>query len=367
MKINKSVTYSSIVGIGEKIKKVEKETGVKFLTTQRGIPDVCNIDLSNIINKIDFNSKEAQQYTPNLGILSFRKNIGKLYFPYIENIESNICITCGGMKSIDLSLQILNMEKVYFPYLYWSSYSKMATIRVKKFDFYKSLSDFDLSELDENSVIFVNYPSNPTGQSIDNLYLLNMIKKITDTGAIIIFDSPYYRLFNNDNFFEEVLQAGKNNIIICESFSKCYGLSGLRLGFICSLNNEFNEELNIRILYEFNGVSSASQFIVDKLISTEEGKISIKEFQEETVEHITKNINYLKHNGLLAEEIYGDEIPIGIFSIINKSESYLFENKIGAVGLEKFCNFNKEHNKKYSRICVSIRHKLFKEFIKNII
>ena len=118
MKINKSVTYSSIVGIGEKIKKVEKETGTKFLTTQRGINDVINIDLSDIINKIDFNSKEAQQYTPNLGILSFRQNTGKLYFPSIENIESCICITCGGMKSIDLSLQILNMEKVFSFYWY---------------------------------------------------------------------------------------------------------------------------------------------------------------------------------------------------------------------------------------------------------
>ena len=320
MNIKKSVTYSSIVGIGEKIKKIEKETGVKFLTTQRGINDVVNIDLSDIVNKIDFNNKEVQQYTPNLGILSFRKNIGRTYFPSIQDIESCICITCGGMKSIDLALEILDINKIYFPYLYWSSYSKIATIRGKKFDFYKSLSDFNLFELDENSIVFINFPSNPTGQSIDNSYLLEMIKKITDTGAIIIFDCPYYSLFSDDNLFEKVIIAGGNNIIITESFSKNFGLSGLRLGFICSTNKTFNDELNIRILYELNGVSSIPQLIIDKLISTEEGKKAIKDFQTKTVEHIKMKINFLNENNLLVEEIYKSEIPVGIFAVINKTE-----------------------------------------------
>jgi len=43
MKINKSgAKFSSIVGIGEKIKKIEKEIGVKYLPLNRGINDVVN-------------------------------------------------------------------------------------------------------------------------------------------------------------------------------------------------------------------------------------------------------------------------------------------------------------------------------------
>ena len=368
MKINKSgAKFSSIVGIGEKIKKIEKETEIKYLPLNRGINDVVNIDLSKIINKIDFNSKEIQHYPHNSGVLSLRNHIGKEYFSNIVGIEDNISVLGGGMPSLDLCLQILDIKKVHYPKFFWGSYEKMATIRKKSFDFYESLSDFDLSLLSEDDCIFVCSPSNPTGLLIDNDYLIDMIEKITKTGAIIVFDSPYYRLFYNDSFFERALQAGGDNIIICESFSKVYGLSGFRLGFICSLNENFNNELKIRMLYEFNGVSSLPQLIIDKLISTDEGKKAISDFQIETRKHIFENINYLKENNLLADEIYNGKIPVGIFAIINKTELELLNKKIGAVGLDKFVYYEKDTWSSYSRICVSVQHELFKQFISTVV
>jgi len=273
------------------------------------------------------------------------------------------------MPSLDLCLQILDIKKVHYPKFFWGSYEKMSIIRGKSFDFYESLSNFDLSLLSADDCIFICSPSNPTGLLINNDYLIDMIEKITNAGAVVIFDCPYYRLFYNDNFFEKTLQAGGNNIIICESFSKVYGLSGIRLGFICSLNEEFNEELNIRMLYEFNGVSSVPQLIIDKLISTEDGKFAIKNFQSITTEHIAKNIAYLKDNNLLVDEIYKNEIPIGIFAVINKNEDFLLSRSIaiGAVGMEKFVNSEKEYYKQFSRICVSVRHELFVEFMSKVI
>jgi aspartate/methionine/tyrosine aminotransferase len=368
MKINKSgAKFSSIVSIGEKIKKIEKETGEEYLYLNRGVTDVCQMDLTNIVSKIDFNSKEIQHYPPNLGINSLRENISKEYFPNIIDVEKNISIINGGMPSLDLCIQILDTKKIWFPKFYWGSYQKMAQIRKKSYDFYESLSNFNLSLLSEDDCIFICSPSNPTGLLIENDYLLEMIKKITDTGAIIIFDSPYYKLFYNDNFFERALQTGGDNIILCESFSKCYGLSGIRLGFICSLHKEFNEELNIRMLYEFNGISTIPQLLINNLISTDEGKKIINNFQSETKKHIFENINYLKENNLLADEIYNGEIPVGIFAIINKTELELLNKKIGSIGLDKFVYYEKDTWSSYSRICVSVQHELFKQFMSTVV
>jgi len=371
MKVNKSgVSFSSIVGIGLKIKESEKKTGKKYLYLNRGVNQVVNIDLSNIFNKIDFNSNELQHYAPNLGIEKLRKDIANEYFNS-ENknrcIYNDITIISGGMPCIDISLQVLNVKKIFFPYMYWGSYSKMADIRCKSYDFYKSLDNFNLSELDENTCIFICSPSNPTGISIDKDYLLNMIQRISNTGAIIILDCPYYRLFFQDDFFDKALIAGGENIIICESFSKCYGLSGIRLGFIMSLNEEFNKELNIRMLYEFNGISTISQLLLSNLISTPEGRKAIEEFQSVTTEHIEKNIQYLKDNNLLVDEVYNGSMPMGIFAIINRSEDYLFQHQIGAVGLDKFVFMNKDNWSSYSRICVSVKHELFVSFMSKVI
>jgi len=375
MRINLSkATFSSIVGIGQKVKKAAKETGEQYIELNRGVNSVVGIDLKEVMKLIDFNSKDYQLYAPNLGMEDLRKTIAKEYFPVFSSIcASSICedahtgvsITPGGMPALDLIIQILNVENIYFPQFYWGSYSKMATIRNKQFSFYEDISTIgENHKLDESSCVFICDPSNPTGIKMNDAELYDNIMAIANTGAIVVFDSPYRKLFYKDNFFEKIIHP---NVIIAESFSKWIGLPGARLGFIYSMNKEFNDELNIRLLYEFNGVSSPSQMLVNTIISTEPGKKAIADFQKETVAHITKNIDYLRYNNLLVDEIYNGNNPMGIFAIINKAEDYLFKNKIGAVGLDKFVYHNKDNWSSYSRICVSVRHELFKEFIGNII
>lgn len=362
MKINLSkATFSSIVGIGQKVRKASKETGEEYLELNRGVNSVVQINLDKIKEIIDFSSKEFQLYAPNTGIESLKKSISKEYFNELVDIN-NLSITPGGMPALDIIIQTLNISNIYFPQFYWGSYSKMATIRNKSFSFYDTLDYFDLNSLDENSCIFICDPNNPTGIKMDDDFI-HKINEIANTGAVVVFDSPYRKLFYNDDFFIKLLHK---NIIISESFSKWIGLPGARIGFIHSLNKEFNEELNIRLLYEFNGVSSPSQILVDKIISTDVGKQAIREFQEETKKHIKLNIQYLRNNNLLVDEIYKGVDPIGIFAIINKSEDFLFQNRIGAVCLDKFVYHNKDNWSSYSRICVSVNHDIFVRFMSNI-
>ena len=365
MKINKSgAGFSSIVGIGEKIAKIKNETGQKWLELNRGVNSVVNIDLTEVKKLIDFNSKEFQLYAPNTGFKVLKENINKEYF-FGNGDVNNIFVSPGGMPALDLIIQILNVENIYFPQFYWGSYSKVATIRNKQFSFYSDLNELiNNHKLDESSCIFICDPSNPTGMKQDDAQLKHLIKTIADTGAIVVFDSPYRKLFHHDKFFERIIHP---NVIIAESFSKWIGLPGARLGFIYSMNKEFNDELNIRLLYEFNGVSSPSQILVNTVLSTDEGRSAIKYFQDETVKHIKMNIDFLRDNNLLVDEIYNGNNPVGIFSIINKSEDFLFQHRIGAVGLDKFVYHNKDNWSSYSRICVSVQHKLFMEFMSKII
>jgi aspartate/methionine/tyrosine aminotransferase len=365
MKIIKSnATFSSIVGIGEKVKRAALDSGEQYLELNRGVNAVQNIDLTNrLLNHIDTNSKEFQTYAPNKGLVSLRRAIIEEYFPSKVDKVDNISITPGGMPALDLILQILDVETFHFPTFYWGSYSKMANIRKRNYNFYDSLAELSTrtSSLD---CVFICDPNNPTGIKMDDDLLYKAIEDITNTGATVIFDCPYRKLFYDNNFFDKVTNL--KNVIVTESFSKWIGLSGVRLGFIWSDNQEFNEELNIRLLYEFNGVASPSQLIVQYLLTTLPGKIAIKDFRNITVENIAKNIQYLSDRGLLADEIYNGVKPIGLFAIINKSEDLLFQNKIGAVGLDKFTNTNKEKWSKFSRISCSVKHDIFKKFISKI-
>jgi len=360
MKINISnATFSSIVGIGEKIIQVEKETGRKFLKLNRGVNMVTNINLDEVVKKIDYNSPEYQLYAPNTGISSLKETIAKEY--HFSN-PKNISITPGGMPALDLVIQLLHVENIYFPQFYWGSYSKMATIRKKPFSFYNSFLDMDTSKLNDSSGVFVCDPNNPTGIKMDDRSLYQKILDIQNTGAIVVFDSPYRKLFTNDIFGFDNMP----NVIVTESFSKWIGLPGARLGFIHSSNEDFNRELNIRLLYEFNGVSSPSQVLVNKLLSTEEGIIAILNFRIHTCQNIQRNISYLSDNGFLPNEIYGETKPLGIFAIVNKSEDFLFQNNIGSVGLEKFVYYEKDMYSSYARVCVSVPHEDFVNYFSKI-
>ena len=127
-----------------------------------------------------------------------------------------------------------------------------------------------------------------------------------------------------------------DNVIICESFSKHLGVSGSRLGFIWCNNKKFNAELAKRTLYEFNGVCTPSQLLVNELLTT--SKAEVNEFRIVTRLNIALNTQYLVENDLLATEIYkgyGGK-PKGMFAIVKFTEDELFKHKIGAVGLDKF-------------------------------
>lgn len=364
MKIIKSnATFSSIVGIGQKVNKASLDSGKEYLKLNRGVNAVTNINLTGVMQHINPNSNDFQIYAPNKGLESFRNTILKEYFPSKTDIE-NISITPGGMPALDLILQILDVNKFLFPTFYWGSYSKMATIRKRQFDFYDNLNHLSKIATGDECV-FICDPNNPTGNKEDDEVLFNTIKEITSRGTIVIFDCPYRKLFYNDNFYDRI--SDLENVIVAESFSKWVGLSGLRLGFIYSNNEAFNEELNIRLLYEFNAISSPPQLIINNVLTTMTGQIELEKFKIETVKNISENIKYLSENNLLVDEIYNGNLPIGIFAIINKSEDFLFENRIGAVGLDKFSGKEKEKWSKYSRICVSVPHEKFKEFISKIV
>ena len=363
MKINKSgARFSAIVGIGERIKKLSAETGEEYLYLNRGVNSVCNIDLNPVIENIDFNDSSLQVYPQNSGMDDLKRAINLEYFGNKSSIE-NMTITAGSMGGLDLIFQTLDVKKILLPIYFWGAYGHISTIRNRENQYYECFDDLkkDISALKDSAVVICD-PNNPLGNKYVDEDIYNLVKELNDQGIIVIFDSPYRRVFfdNDDTMFQELM--GLSNVIIIESFSKSVGLSGQRLGFIHSLNQEFNDEFRIRILYVCNGVNAFAQILVHQLLVTDEGKKSVTDFKKRTTVDIRKNIDYLKEKKLLASEFYKDSEPQGIFVIVNKSEEQLFHHRIGSVSLSFFTRTRKEEASKYARICVSVPHEDFVRF-----
>lgn len=363
MNINKSgAKYSSIVGIGEKLRKLSAETGKEYLFLNRGINQVVNIDLSEIIQKIDFNSNEIQYYPPNSGTIGLKNAINEVYFANKAENE-NIFVTGGGMHALSLIIQTLNTKKIITSAFFWGAYSNVMKISGKEHDFYDNINElYEKPEKYKDAVVIICDPNNPVGDKYDDDLLIETVSKLQKYNVTIIWDSPYRRLFfdEDDTLFQQLLNF--ENIIISESFSKSIGLSGQRIGFVHSQNKDFNNELNIRLLYSGNGTNAFAQKLVELILTTQEGKKAAQNFKKKTVADIRLNIQLLKEKKLLASEFYESSKPIGIFVIVNRSYEQLLEYNIGSVPMDFFTKRKDFSSGNFARICVSIDNLKFKSF-----
>ncbi|NOY37650.1 MAG: pyridoxal phosphate-dependent aminotransferase [Chlorobi bacterium] len=363
MNIHKSgARYSAIVGIGENLRRLVKETGEEYLFLNRGVNAVVPIDLTEVIPLIDFNAPAIQVYPPNSGAPNLKEAVNRVYF-HNKTDTDLISVSGGSMSALDQIFTMLDVEKVLLPSFYWGAYANICRIRKMPFDVYHTIEELEkrLPEL-RNSAVVICDPNNPVGNKLSDDDVLEVVRKLSDNGTVVIYDSPYRRVFYDEDDDMYVKLTELPDVLIVESFSKCVGLSGQRIGFVWSDDPEFIREFNLRILYVHNGVNGFAQQLVYQLLTSEAGRKAVKVFREKTTEDIRKNIEYLRETGILAEEFYKNSEPKGIFAIANKSFDELLEKKIGSVPLDFFTRDNKEKAKKYARLCVSVPHEKVREF-----
>ncbi len=82
----------------------------------------------------------------------------------------------------------------------------------------------------KTKVIILCNPNNPTGTVIYKKQLEDFIAKVPD-GILIISDEAYNEYVENENAGTAFPYFGDKNIVIARTFSKIYGLAGLRIGY----------------------------------------------------------------------------------------------------------------------------------------
>ncbi len=360
--------YSAIVGIGESLRLRAAKEKREYLLLNRGINAVENIDIKELVKDIDFNSNDIQVYPPAVGRKSLRDAISKAFFHNAANTEQ-IHITNGGVSALDLIFKTIDIEEVVLPSLYWGAYLNVLKINKTTYSFYE-----DLKSLNQNQdklkgkAVLICDPNNPSGAKYDDDVLLETIEKLNKEGIVTIMDSPYRKLFldwDTDVFHKEL--SDYENVIISESFSKSIGLSGQRLGFVYCKNEEFINELKTNLLFATNGINNFAQILVEKILTEEKGIEAAKRFRKVTVSEISKNIDYLIENNILATDFYKNGKPLGIFVIVNKNHEQLLEYQIGSVPLNYFTQSPEQEAAKYSRICVSVPNEKFRRFFDKMI
>jgi histidinol-phosphate aminotransferase len=129
-------------------------------------------------------------------------------------------------------------------------YSEMRGLRIDRKDNGEKISD-------RSKVIFLCNPNNPTGDSLPPDEVKAFLKSVPDK-VLVVLDEAYIDFTEAQAKLDSVgvIRGGMSNLFILRSFSKIYGLAGLRFGYgigdqgLVSLINLIKPPFDVSILAE---------------------------------------------------------------------------------------------------------------------
>jgi histidinol-phosphate aminotransferase len=111
-------------------------------------------------------------------------------------------------------------------------------------------------------IIFVANPNNPTGTLLGKAELLAFLKQVPKS-VLVVLDEAYDEYLSVDNKSEAIVWLREfDNLIISRTFSKAYGLAGLRVGFgmchadIADLMNRVRQPFNVNSIAQVAAIAS---------------------------------------------------------------------------------------------------------------
>ena len=119
----------------------------------------------------------------------------------------------------------------------------------------------------KTKIVFIANPNNPTGTINKRDEFDRMMKKIPD-GVLIVVDEAYYEYVADPDYADSMkhFKAGRD-ILILRTFSKIYGLAGLRIGYGIA-NKDIVIEMN-KLRPPFNTSSLAQKAALGALQDAE--------------------------------------------------------------------------------------------------
>ena len=114
-------------------------------------------------------------------------------------------------------------------------YKLMATLFGAKYvevadpDFIHDLDGMADAITDDTRLVFIANPNNPTGTLVGQEVLDRFMDRLPDH-VVAVFDEAYYEFLNDAPDTLKYVKEGRN-VCVLRTFSKAYGLAGLRIGY----------------------------------------------------------------------------------------------------------------------------------------
>ena len=179
-------------------------------------------------------SKDFKRYPDSDGTF-LRKTIAKKF----KLDQSKIILGSGSDQVIEIICKAFlskNDEVVLsqYSFIIYRIYTKLNSAKVvyaAENNFTSSVDNILSCVTSKTKIIFIANPNNPTGTYISKKEILKLRKKLR-SNILLVVDDAYFEYVNSKDYECGLKLFTKfKNVVITRTFSKIYGLAGLRVGW----------------------------------------------------------------------------------------------------------------------------------------
>jgi histidinol-phosphate aminotransferase len=172
----------------------------------------------------------------------------------------------------------------------------------------------------KTKIIFIANPNNPTG-TINTISEMDSFMKKVPEGVLVVVDEAYFEYVGSEDYADSMYYfRQKRDILVLRTFSKIYGLAGLRIGYGIA-RAEIISEMN-KVRQPFN-VNSMAQKAAIAALADENHLEKIKRINERGKKYLYEklkslNINYIPTEANFIYLIFNDNMAVQLYNDLLK-------------------------------------------------
>ena len=241
-KLRKSI-YTLAESQIRKFNTFANDNGTEYFLTL-GEPD---FDTPESVKKAAVAAIENNEthYGPTSGLLEFREKIVEFEkkLNKVEYSVDEVIVTNGSTEALTASLLCIleRGDEVIVPVPAYPQYKEIVKFAEAVYvPLDTSDNDFDITremlekvKTDRTKCLILTSPNNPTGHIFSDESLQEIHDFVVENNIFVICDDCYNQLvYGERRLGFSKFQDLKDNIIVCQSFSKPYSMTGWRVGYL---------------------------------------------------------------------------------------------------------------------------------------
>jgi len=217
---------------------------------------------------------------------------------------------------------------------------------------------------DNTKIIYLANPDNPTGSYFDKNKFDEFMTKVPKR-VLVILDEAYFEYSSSLHDYPDSMKYRFDNVITLRTFSKCYGLAGLRIGYGFAHHHLIDNLMKVKLPFEPSIPAQEAAIAAMDDCEHLEKTIKMNESEKELIGNALKkiNVNFIKSSTNFITLIFKNGFQALTFTQLMLSNGILVRH-LDSFGLPECVRVTigtSEENKTYIKILQKIINQVYEK------